>query len=127
MEHDQKPHNTGEKQQSSDPIANAAVSSANMARGFALSAIISGYILGPLLILGGVAWWLHKAGYINKFGVIIAVLVAFGVSNTLIVVRSKKLVADFAKKAGLKDPTPQEAAKWREKNGPYDDDETDEE
>lgn len=92
-------------------------------RGFALSAIVSGYILGPLLVLGGGAYWLYQAGVINKAVAAAAVVAAFIVSNALIITRSKKMLESFSKKAGIKDPTPEEAAKWREKNGPYDDEE----
>jgi len=103
-----------------------AVSGVNMLRGFALSAIISGYILGPLLLLGGIPYWLYKQGIINKLLVVIAVILAFIISNALIFVKSKKLIENFNKKANIKDPTAEEVAEWK-KNRPasykYDDDE----
>jgi len=123
MAHDKKPHNTPETQSRPDKITEAAVSTSNMVHGFALSAIISGYILGPLLLLGGGTWWLYKAGYVSKFVVVGMVVVAFIISNALIISKSKKLITGFNKKTGIKDPTPEEAARWREKNGPYDDEE----
>jgi len=98
----------------------------NIGRGFLLSAIISGYILGPLLVLGGGAYWLYRADVINKAVVIAVVVAAFICSNAMIITRSKKMLEHFNKKAGITDPTPEEAAAWRKKNGPYDDEEKDE-
>lgn len=106
-------------------VEEKVVSTSNMLRGFALSAIISGYILGPLLILGGGAYWLYRADVINKVVVVAAVVASCILSNALIITRSKKMIADFSKKTGIKDPTPEQAAQWRKKNGPYDDEEED--
>ena len=86
-------------------------------KGFALSAIITGYILGPLLVLGGGAWWLYRNDYVSKFVVIIAVITAFAVSNWLIIGRSKKMMWKFNKKAGIKDPTREQVREWK-KNRP---------
>ncbi len=86
-------------------------------KGFALSAIISGYIIGPLLILGGGSWWLYKNEYIDKIVVIIAILIAFVLSNALIIMKSKKMIQSFNKKTGIKDPTPDQVAFWK-KNRP---------
>ena len=98
-------------------------------QGLALSAMISGYILGPLLIIGGGALWLQKNDYIGRIMLIIAVLIAFVFSNALIIWRSKKMILKFNKKTGIKDPTAEQVAQWR-KNKPasykYDDDEEEE-
>ena len=94
-------------------------------KGFALSAMVSGYIIGPLLILGGGAWWAYKNDYVSKFVVVIAVLIAFALSNALIVLRSKKMIEKFNKQTGIKDPTKEQVAQWK-KNRPasykFDDD-----
>jgi hypothetical protein len=82
-------------------------------KGFMLSAMISGYIIGPLLVIGGGSWWLYKSGYVDKYVVIIAILVSFIFSNWLIIARSKKMIQKFNKKLGMKDPTPEEVEKWR--------------
>lgn len=119
--------NTGrtepERKQSIDE---QAVNPRNMLHGFALAAMVSGYIIGPLLVLGGGSYWLYKADVINKLVVIAAVIAAFIFSNALIITRSKKMIQSFNKKTGIKDPTPEEAAKWRKKNGPYDDEDENE-
>jgi len=86
-------------------------------KGFALSAMISGYIIGPLLILGGGAWWLYKNDYVSKIVVVIAILIAFILSNVLIVKRSKKMIERFNKKVGIKDPSAEQVAEWK-KNRP---------
>ncbi|OJI07892.1 hypothetical protein BK004_00420 [bacterium CG10_46_32] len=113
------------KQQPKQTIEEQAINPRNMLHGFALAAIISGYILGPLLVLGGGAYWAYRMDAINKIVVVCAVITAFILSNILIITRSKKMIESFSKKTGIKDPTPAEAAKWREKNGPYDDPEED--
>lgn len=86
-------------------------------KGFALSAIVSGYIIGPLLVIGGGSWWLYQNGYINKFAVVIAVVLAFAGSNWLIIARSKKILEKFNKKIGIKDPTKEQVHEWK-KNRP---------
>jgi hypothetical protein len=97
-------------------------------RGFALSAIVSGYIIGPLLVIGGGTWWLYKNDYVSKFVVVIAVIIAFAASNALIILQSKKMIEKFNKKTGIKDPTREQVAQWK-KNRPssykFDDEEKD--
>ncbi len=52
--------------------------------GLAIASLVSGYILGPLLLFGGIGWWLTKH-YHNRLFVIIGVAVAFVLSNVLII------------------------------------------
>jgi hypothetical protein len=96
------------------PTEEKAFLSINMLRGFALSAIISGYILGPLLVLGGFSFWLYKNGIINKWASVGIIILSFIISNYLIITKSKKLIENFSKKANLKDPTSEEVKKWNE-------------
>ncbi len=105
-------------------IEEKAVSATHMLHGLALSAIISGYIFGPLLILGGIPWFLYKQGIVSKWVVAVCIILAFVASNTLIITRAKKLITGFNHKTGIKDPTPEQAAKWRatRRYNPEDDD-----
>jgi hypothetical protein len=86
-------------------------------KGFALSAIVSGYIIGPLLVIGGGTFWLYKSDYVSKIYVIIAIIVSFIFSNWLIIARSKNMLIKFNKKLGMKDPTKEQVAQWK-KNRP---------
>ncbi len=107
-----------------------SVSTSNMLRGYALAAIVSGYILGPLLILGGGAYWMYTMGIIPKGVVIVVVLVSFVISNALIITRSSKLITNFNKKADIVDPTAEEVAQWnanRPSSYQYDDEEEEDE
>ena len=91
------------KQTASTNQPQTKVSYKNMLRGFALAAIVSGYIIGPLLILGGLGWWLDKQYDVGKLVVVLFILVAFVISNALIIIRSKKMIQNFSKKTGTED------------------------
>ena len=86
-------------------------------KGFQLSAIVSGYIIVPLLVIGGGTWWLYKNDYVSKIVVIIAVLISFVFSNWLIISQSKKMLKKFNNDLGIKDPTKEQVAEWK-KNRP---------
>jgi len=59
-------------------------------KGIALSAMVSGYIIGPLLIFGGLGYWIHKHFHTSRIVLFGFVLFAFLVSNALIFIRSKQ-------------------------------------
>ena len=71
-------------------------------KGMALSARISGYILGPLLVLGGIGYWIYKYFDTSRIVLFIAVIIAFFVSNALIFIRAKADAEKFVEKT--KDP-----------------------
>jgi hypothetical protein len=58
--------------------------------GLAVASMISGYVLGPLLLLGGIGWLLTDH-YDNKMFVYLGVGLAFISTNILIIRRSSKL------------------------------------
>jgi hypothetical protein len=53
-------------------------------KGLAVASMVSGYILGPLVLLGGIGWWL-TSHYENRLFVIVGVASAFVISNVLII------------------------------------------
>lgn len=63
----------------------------NLLKGLALLGVTSGYILGPLLLFGGIGWWLTDR-YDNKAYVIAAIFIAFIVSNLLIITNTTKMM-----------------------------------
>ncbi|MBU2575719.1 hypothetical protein KKF64_01355 [Patescibacteria group bacterium] len=100
-----------------EPIDIPPMKLSYLLKGFALSAMISGYIIGPLLVIGGGTWWLYKNNYVDKIVVIISVLIAFAFSNWLIIVQSKKMLKKFNNKMGIKDPSREQVKEWK-KNRP---------
>ena len=67
-------------------------------KGMALSAMISGYILGPLLIFGGLGWWIYTHFDTSKIVLYAFIIIGFIVSNTLILTRSHKDAQMFVEK-----------------------------
>jgi len=67
-----------------------AINPIYLIKGFALSALISGYILGPLLVLGGAGYFIYKYFKTPKIVLFISIILAFGISNILIFTRAKK-------------------------------------
>jgi hypothetical protein len=58
-------------------------------RGLAMLGIITGYIMGPLLLLGGIGWWLSER-YDNLLFVFIGLGIALVTTNVLIFKNTKK-------------------------------------
>jgi len=71
-------------------------------KGMALSAMVSGYILGPLLILGGIGYWIQKHFNTSRIVLFIFIIIAFIISNALIFIRAKSDAEGFIEKT--KDP-----------------------
>lgn len=64
----------------------------SLAKGFAISAHIAGYIIGPLVVLAGIGYLLDKAFSTSPIILIVSILLAFVVTNILIVKKSSRLV-----------------------------------
>jgi len=67
----------------------------SLGKGMALSATITGYILGPLLILGGIGLWLDRIFGTKPWIMLAALAVAFFSTNVLIYKRSNKIAEKF--------------------------------
>ncbi len=67
-------------------------------KGITLSAVVTGYILGPLLVLGGFGLWIQKHFETSRAVLFAFIIVAMLTSNTLIFIRAKKDIQTFAKK-----------------------------
>ncbi|OIO49042.1 MAG: hypothetical protein AUJ34_01930 [Parcubacteria group bacterium CG1_02_41_12] len=68
-------------------------------KGMALSARISGYILGPLLILGGLGYWIQKHFNTSRIVLFAFIIIAFFISNALIFIRAKNDAEHFVEKS----------------------------
>jgi hypothetical protein len=89
----------------------------NIAKGLMLTAVISGYILGPLLVLGGGGWWLYKTYDTSKIIPAVLLILAFIVSNGLIITRAKKMAISFAEKTTPTKSDKQKNDMGKNKNG----------
>jgi len=92
-ENDQDDYDKGGKKGKIPPMK-----SSYLLKGMALSAMVSGYILGPLLIFGGIGYWIYKHFETSRIVLFIAVLIAFFTSNALIFIRAKKDAENFVEK-----------------------------
>jgi F0F1-type ATP synthase assembly protein I len=70
----------------------------NIAKGLALSATITGYIIGPLIVLGGIGYVLDRVFATSPWILLGSLLLAFIGTNILIYQRSQKIAEKFTKK-----------------------------
>lgn len=66
------------------------------AKGLALAGMVSSYIMGPLILFGGIGWYLTQH-FGNRAFVIGGVGLAFIVSNILIIKNTTKII-NYVKK-----------------------------
>lgn len=65
-------------------------------KGLALASMVSSYTLGPLIIFGGLGWYLtHQSG--QRIYIVVGVVAAFIVSNVLIIKNTTRII-NFVKK-----------------------------
>lgn len=74
------------KENDSVEISNSAPKSKTFL-GLAMVGITTGYIFGPMILFGGIGWWLHQR-YDNVFILLIAFFIALVTSNFLIFKRT---------------------------------------
>jgi len=84
------------EEKTSKTVADGAFS---VGKGMMLSATITGYILGPLLLLGGIGFFLDKFFGTKPWIMLGALLIAFFLSNLLIFKRSEKIAQRFTGKS----------------------------
>lgn len=60
-------------------------------KGIAVASAITGYILGPLIIFGGIGWWLADK-FSNRLFLFGGVVVAFLITNILILRNTTKMI-----------------------------------
>lgn len=70
----------------------------SLTKGLALSAVITSYILGPLLLLGGVGWLIDRYFVSGHWGLFLGLALAFVFSNWLVFKRSAKIAGQFTDK-----------------------------
>lgn len=68
----------------------------NGAKGLAVAGSISGYILGPLILCGGIGWYLTDR-FDNKMFILAGVGIAFILSNVLILKNSARIINSLKK------------------------------
>ncbi len=87
--------NEKKEEQGISPKKYADMGIFSLGKGMALSATITGYILGPLLILGGIGLWLDKIFGTKPWIMLASLVIAFFSTNILIYKRSSKIAEKF--------------------------------
>lgn len=66
-----------------------------LSRGLALSGVITGYILGPMAILGGIGFFLDRQFHTGKVLLGISLILSFILSNWIVYSRASQLAKRF--------------------------------
>lgn len=66
-----------------------------IARGLRVAGMISGYIIGPMLVLGFIGYSIDQYFHTNKLALIISLAIAFFGSNILIIKQARKISDHF--------------------------------
>lgn len=77
--------------QASDSSNQADTSMFSVTKGLLVSVTITGYILAPLIVLGGIGWGIDAKFATKPWGIFIGLFLAFISSNTLIFTRANKI------------------------------------
>ena len=64
----------------------------NFAKGMAIAAHITGFIIGPLVIFGGLGYFIDKQIGAYPWGTLIGLLIALVITNLLIVKRTGQMM-----------------------------------
>lgn len=67
----------------------------SLGKGLMLSATITGYIIGPLLVLGGIGFWLDRYFGTKPWVLLASLAIAFFSTNFLIYKRSNEIAKKF--------------------------------
>lgn len=91
---DEKGMKQDEQNQTKQPVKGMF----SLTKGLALSAVISGYILGPLFFFGGIGLLLDHFFFSSHWGLFIGLAIAFLFSNVLVVKKSARIAERFTEK-----------------------------
>lgn len=86
-----------ETQQNTNEAQEPSTSSPYGFKALAVVGVTSGYIIGPLALIGGLGWWLSQR-YNSPFILLGSLFIALIVTNVLIFTRTSALVKQLSKK-----------------------------
>ncbi len=87
--------NKAPNQESPKPVSGDPRPALRIVDGLLLVAHISGYIIGPLILIGGLGFWLDRALGGRKIIFIVSAILAFAASNFLVYHKAKDITKRF--------------------------------